>query len=522
MGKELNKILAYICDCKSDFSESTKISPKALVSGNKAYIKKYLEENKANLNARDIEYLNNRLEVIDYINELKAEQKNTKYTPNAGVEIPNGYILTDTKLEKQSSENGCWAMPITMMLRSRGINISQEVIRANRPEIPEDYDENKIKIDTALLMNKDTKNNISMGADIINKLVPNVAMRQRKYGCHNMTSAQKKLFTDDMRNTVIESLKKGCPVGFLFGEHYTTIVGIEGDTVLFKDSYNDAKRTNVDTANEIHSATFDEVMSIAKKTRAGSVELTWLEDLPVKDGVVDVNAYTSKYPCLKQDNNQLSCSTAELEKLSNDKITKEGILIESENNDNNEIFNNSININATETTGIKAGITDTVILPKSLDPTVKTMDINDKWKVEEKNNELEKKTAPVKKNNSAKEVASAKDAIANMLLNKVMTRLLSDFKVGSKEYNDTKAAFTEKSSLVAAKQGIKNSAAFKEMVNNKSVEELTEMLNNKDTYRNFIMKQNESEWSKNNANPDKKFEQQWEIKANEAEMVPAM
>ncbi len=125
----------------------------------------------------------------------------------------------------QKTSNGCWAVALSSLLKYRGVDLDQTVIRSYRP-----------KRDLAFA-NSDSANNIANYTDLIQKVMPNAAVNEIEVYQQNLDGVK---WTDEKKaeekETVKQKLKtallsamgsdKG-PVAFLCGNHYRTVLGLE-------------------------------------------------------------------------------------------------------------------------------------------------------------------------------------------------------------------------------------------------------------------------------------------------------
>ena len=199
----------------------------------------------------------------------------TKSRPPA-VKYKDGTILLKNKnkdVEKQSSMNGCWSSVLSDMLGHFGVNLSQEDIRAYRPDLSVDMNNNDAK-KLMERLNSDAMNEINDMADLIQRTVPNVAH-------HHMTlGASKEENKAVLKEKVTDALlNKNSPVALLYGNHYLSVVGIKGETLIVQnpDPRYDTKYQKL-SINDLFEGCKDE-------KGEGSVVIDWLEDLKFnKDG----------------------------------------------------------------------------------------------------------------------------------------------------------------------------------------------------------------------------------------------
>lgn len=194
----------------------------------------------------------------------------------------------------QTTRNGCWSVSYQLLLQSRGIHLSQQQIRSYR----EDMNETQFRQmntqtqfgETDKLFNQDVMSSPAEHAGLLMELRPNTAMRSvtlagdlsvKQFAAHDKKNAAQKSKEairqrkEAIRKIITTALVDDCsPVSYTNGNHFLTIVGIENDTVLYKNSL--AKGSNPDQTYQMP------LEDIAKTT---SMNFFWLHDISVrKDG----------------------------------------------------------------------------------------------------------------------------------------------------------------------------------------------------------------------------------------------
>ena len=212
-----------------DFN-TTSIPKEVLNTGDPAIVSNCLNTNKA-LTFNDQQVLKGRLDAMNFVSEMVAEQNNSKHQPPKAYRNENGWQLPALHQNHQNSANGCWAMPVQLMLQSRGIEVPQNAIRYYRPVIsgPESADMTE---EQTRELNSDTANNIARGAELLQRLLPNTMVFQSAYGSSELPLNDDSIraYRADLKKQVTSALSEnGSPVALLIGGHYRTIVGIDGD-----------------------------------------------------------------------------------------------------------------------------------------------------------------------------------------------------------------------------------------------------------------------------------------------------
>ena len=254
-----------------------------------------------------------RIQAYENKAKLFASQKKAPYKPPV-VEAEGFILIPNIEYpDYQTSSNGCWSISYSTLLKSRGINISQEEIRQWRPDYKENagLDERANK-ERKVLMNTDTSNSIYENADLVGKVLPNTAvnmLRMEAFEPGTMTingnplnEQQKNIVQQEYLKQVKEKLRSTLlssftdhqsPVAISMGGHYVTVTGIslDGNRIMYEESlgreYN-APRSRVMSLDALVnqamlSHTVIDENGIEKEEHAQGIELTWLSDLPVKE-----------------------------------------------------------------------------------------------------------------------------------------------------------------------------------------------------------------------------------------------
>ncbi len=317
---------------------SPQITDEIMSTGNATVLEKFYNDNETTLTAADKKYLKAKLSTAKKIEKIRKKQLtelskgndpySTRMVDNTEIKVINQFktvinpiscSLPDIKMsQKQTSNNGCWSYAMSLMLKSKGIDLSQEEIRAFRPNYKPDSTVKKLNNMKLLNAEMDDINNVYENSDIILETLPNHFMQQysfspfgkdRKY-THNQLevlksmkdnspedmkkyiNADKKL-QDDVRKDYLKRTKKKVediifdtiikektPVVMNLGNsHYVTITGYNKNTGVLNivDSQQKAGKTSV-TRN------IDELLEeyIAPKNGVGRyISFTTLKRIPV-------------------------------------------------------------------------------------------------------------------------------------------------------------------------------------------------------------------------------------------------
>ena len=230
-------------------------------SGDSAVIEDYLQNTK-DINIRGKAILIKRLIALDKIaeNERLAQARENGQEPfndRPKLDVKrNGerFVLEVDMPREQTSFFGCWSCGGQMLLQGRGIkNVRQEDIRAYRPKYPVNQlmgpkFQTSATIDRAF--NSDDMQNVMDMGDALLKFAPDSMLRtldilrireaELTIG-RQFTPQEKEAYKRNAINLVKKTLRKAImvdksPVTISDGGHYITIVGMDGDDILFKTS----------------------------------------------------------------------------------------------------------------------------------------------------------------------------------------------------------------------------------------------------------------------------------------------
>lgn len=252
--------------------------------GDPTVLSEYLKE-ATNLKPETREHLEARALANAKIQSLEESRAIIQKNRPPAIKYKDGTILLMNKkkdVPKQTTINGCWSAVLSDMLGHFGVDLTQEEIRAYRPELQsvlnnKEADKiNKIHEESSLMdrLNSDSMNEINDMADLIQRTVPNVAH-------HHMSLApNRKENKAVLKETVADALlNKNSPVALLYGDHYVSIVGIKGDTLIVQNP-----SAAFDT--KYQRLSIDDLFDRCNSANGmGQVTIDWLEDLKFnKDG----------------------------------------------------------------------------------------------------------------------------------------------------------------------------------------------------------------------------------------------
>ncbi len=253
---------------------------------NKLY--EYQSDNEVYLDQEDSVYLSGRIDALEKLDNRIQQAREQINEGGAGknrakLEVDGDKIMLDVHQNAtQTTHNGCWSVAFSTMLKSRGVYLTQQDVRAYRPYTQEEAE----SLPPALSRNFNSDSMFSPieMADLAIEAVPNIMMREQSFdpyktgeGALNYTEEE---YLDELTNhikgQIRETLEKEhTPVALLAGSHYRTVVGIEGDTVYYKEPNGDENHPDV-----THSMNLKELLrpSLVEDGARG-VSMTWMSDV---------------------------------------------------------------------------------------------------------------------------------------------------------------------------------------------------------------------------------------------------
>jgi len=253
----------------------TNVPVQILNTGNVQVLEKYLHDNSSKLTDKDRAHLQERIEVMNYINSLENEYQTKGRTSIGAMEVndkgqkvfPN-FVLN----RAQDTSLGCWSCAFEMLLKSRGVNIDQKLIRRYRPEFVEGHE--PTSPEQTDIINTNEISEMFQYSSLVNKISPNTKMCKMDYNQSLINDNPN--IKEVIKSEVFSALReKNAPVAFCDGSHWTTIIGLSDDGKKFyiADSNNHTDPQNI---AEINVDTY-----FNKYTG----QFVWLEDMVLeKDG----------------------------------------------------------------------------------------------------------------------------------------------------------------------------------------------------------------------------------------------
>lgn len=268
---------------KEFISINKKIKRLIRVTGNVEILENYLknEENRKKLSSNEIKHLKHRIKIMKELNEIgeknrKALRENNRTSLIAPITRKDGTVeLAHIHQDKvQNTFNGCWSVSLQLLLQSRGVKLTQEQIRGFRHNFVNDEEVKELDEETEKDINQDRKNEMMNKVDLVMKVLPNTAMNSATFMPRTTEIENEKnryRFEKIVRMSLIEDCS---PLSMVSNGHFRTIVGIQGDEVLVKDSI----QFRTHGANHTYRVPIKDILK-------ESTKLFWLHDLQMeKDG----------------------------------------------------------------------------------------------------------------------------------------------------------------------------------------------------------------------------------------------
>lgn len=214
--------------------------------------------------------------------DKKAKSAELEHKPNGDI------VLKDVKLtERQGTDNGCWSCAYSLLLKSRGVDLPQEVIRAHRSH----NDKNEVLGDK-YSFNRDVALNPTEKPDILMNLVPNTGLKEiglviqdnnlrQKFShgtfCNVLRESVKNDLSKFIKENVKDTLEKhNSPVALLLFGHFVTVVGMKKDgSLLIYDS------NNLDRSGEPLNKRIEDLLDVSVDEAHRSIAMVSLQDIAV-------------------------------------------------------------------------------------------------------------------------------------------------------------------------------------------------------------------------------------------------
>ncbi|SNU04505.1 hypothetical protein SAMN06297422_10147 [Lachnospiraceae bacterium] len=295
---------------------TTKIPTKIQNTGNVAEIQDYIDKNQRFLTDQERAFLEKHIEVanrLDNINTI-AENKfanNEEYGKKPEL-IENGPDSVELKMDQpalQTSSQGCWSCVGQMMVASRGGDtmVTQEDIRGYRPKLEHNEDlENHGYGDADY--NVDGGKVFMEMSDSILAFAPNTMMREFDILPYSRDIEKSGITSEQYMNNSIAALKKQIiyalkedksPIMLRLPGHYVSVIGIDGDTLKYKESGNFPDNK----VNQTHTLSLSEYVKneFITKTNPAAIQIAWMADIKLAADKKTIHGVPSKYVEMNED-----------------------------------------------------------------------------------------------------------------------------------------------------------------------------------------------------------------------------
>jgi len=296
------------------------LTEEILNTGNLKTLEEFWEDHEEDLNEAEKEYMEARLTTAREVNRLgdaaKADLAEGKTAPRPEPDEKDGFVgFSNLKYPNtQTSGNGCWSCSYSLLLKSRGVDLSQEKIRAWRPDRSKDTtkDEKRIGIQrkrnaASFRMNTDGVNGLMENADLLGQVLPNTSMAQismKPLVPDELTVDGKqvdkkqyqtilKYYQEQMKTRLTDTIRQAIevdksPVALSIDGHFVTITGIskDGKTIRYEDSLPAKGKTITQTMamdEIVHRATEDHKSWSGHTVGPKGLSLTWIKDINVPE-----------------------------------------------------------------------------------------------------------------------------------------------------------------------------------------------------------------------------------------------
>ena len=239
------------------------------LTGNRNDLAAFYVKNAGRLTPENKAFLETRIQNSFYLDEVERESREQERLPIfPAEETENGARLDGYQglYQKQSSDNGCWSCAYAMLLQSRGVRLDQHMVRGFRPAAGVD-EFSGADVENVMGVLKDVKFSPYELADLTGKVLPGTALRQQIFVDLDTNDKLEDAYEAARQNIIEALLMHRSPVALRKGNHFVTIVGIEGDRLKVLDSLGSKSRQ------------LEATVSLKKVVGLGEFSLTFLQDL---------------------------------------------------------------------------------------------------------------------------------------------------------------------------------------------------------------------------------------------------
>ncbi len=255
--------------------EFSSLDNEICLTGDRNDLAAYYVKNAGTLTRHDKAYLEARIENSFYLDEMEQkslEQERVPIFPTEKTE--NGARLDGYQglYQHQSTGNGCWSCAYAMLLQSRGVRLDQRMVRGFRPAVGvNEFGETDVERVKGVL--RDDVYSPYELADLTGKVLPGTALRQVAFTGLNTPQKRADAYQTARQNILDALLVHRSPIALRNGNHFITIVGIEGDQLKVLDSLG---YENPIPGKARPLETTVSLMSVVKREK---LSLTFLQDL---------------------------------------------------------------------------------------------------------------------------------------------------------------------------------------------------------------------------------------------------
>ena len=295
------------------------LNEEILNTGNVDVLTDFLVQNMNNLTDDEKEYLRVRIDAQETFHKLREKSVSNilagQQPQYSALTEGDGFTgFTDLQLkEKQTASQGCWSCALSLLFKSRGVDITQEQIRSWRPEFAPNNGKSPAAPAYTERRSGDVGYNIADQADMVTEILPNTAMNTMTLQPFtpdgitvstldapelsvNPTPEQlteiKAEYFSQMKDKLTETIKNAMhqhnsPVALSWDGHYVTVTGISDDGMLHVQ---DSQRSPADVTipidkvieNSMDKHQFRNNQGVNVTREPTGLEITWLQDLPVR------------------------------------------------------------------------------------------------------------------------------------------------------------------------------------------------------------------------------------------------
>lgn len=310
------------------------LNEEILNTGNLTVLRSFLENNRNTLTNDELEYLRIRISAQEAFEQQKKKSAEALMTDNDNklpdIDNKNGFVGFSgfSYPGKQSSLNGCWSCALSLMLATRGVQLTQEQIRGWRPEYQPNNGISPANKDSTYKRNGDTSVAIEDNADMITQLLPNTALETLTIppfmeGTISLSDPNrpgvdirpdrdrlaliKNLYMAQVRRALKDNLAyaintEHSPVALLVDGHYVTVTGISPDGRLRVQDSNAEPTEQITTIDKILNDGMERHQKLTHQNQLVTIEpngiaLAYLKKIPVKKNQADptkIDADTGK------------------------------------------------------------------------------------------------------------------------------------------------------------------------------------------------------------------------------------